>query len=153
MTDESRRAGKAADHSARVNKYLKRFYDEINRSLPEDQKVEFQLLDDEGYTAIQKGSATVGINVLEDHRILMFLSVIMKVPETRQLELFRKLLELNFLATSDAAFAIDRRNNHIYVRALRGLEGLDYEEFRDMLETVAEVADQFDDRLREEFAN
>lgn len=147
----SEEATTSSQYTRRVNKYLKQFYSEINRALPPDQQVEFQLLDNDGYTAVQKGSATVGINVLEDHGILMFLSAIMKVPETRQLELFRKLLELNFLATSDASFAIDRRNNQIYLRALRGLEGLDYEEFRDMLETVAEVADQFDDKLCEEF--
>jgi len=135
-----------------VNDYLKRFYEEINQALQEDERIQFNLLDEEGYTAIQKGSATVGINVLEDRGILMFISHIMKVPETQQLELFRKLLEYNFLATSDASFAIDRRNNQIYLRALRGLAGLDYGEFRDMLETVAMVADEFDDKLKEEFS-
>jgi len=139
------------DHKAIINQYLSRFYDELNTGLAESEKISFKLLDADGFTAVQKGSATVGINVLEDKGILIFLSAIMPVPESGQLDLYRKLLELNFLTTSDAAFAIDRRNNQIYLRALRGLEGLDYEEFVDMLETVATVADDFDDKLKQEF--
>lgn len=152
MSNKNPNGAENKSYTEAVNDYLKRFYEEINQALPEDERIQFQLLDEEGYTAIQKGSATVGINVLEDRGILMFISHIMKVPETRQLELFRKLLEYNFLATSDASFAIDRRNNQIYLRALRGLAGLDYGEFRDMLETVAMVADEFDDKLKEEFS-
>lgn len=152
MSNKNSTGAENKSYTEAVNDYLKRFYEEINQALPEDERIRFQLLDEEGYTAIQKGSATVGINVLEDRGILMFISHIMKVPETRQLELFRKLLEYNFLATSDASFAIDRRNNQIYLRALRGLAGLDYGEFRDMLETVAMVADEFDDKLKEEFS-
>ena len=39
--------------------------------------------------------------------VLLFLSAIMEVPQTRQIDFYRKLLELNFLRTSDGAFAID----------------------------------------------
>ncbi len=141
----------AKSHRDIVNSYLERFYGELNEGRPEEDQIPFKLLDDEGFTAIKKGSATVGINVLEDKGILLFLSDIMPVPDSNQLELFRKLLELNFLATSDASFAVDRRNDRIYLRALRGLEGLDYEEFADLLETVALVADEWDDKLRDEF--
>ena len=126
-----------------IDDYIKRFGELVN--------VEFDLLDDEGYTSVRRGSATVGINVLEDHRVLMFLSPMMEVPQKRQVELFRKLLELNFLSTSDGAFAIDREKNIIYLRALRGLDGLDFEEFVDMLDTIAGVADEWDDKLRAEF--
>jgi hypothetical protein len=38
------------------------------------------------------------------------------------------------------------------VRSLRRLSGLDYEEFEDLLETVGRVTDDWDDRLRAEFA-
>lgn len=154
MSDDiNSQGGGVVDYRDRVNQYIKRFNDSLNEGLPEEQKIEFKLLDGQGYTAVKKGSATVGINVLEDHGILLFLSVIMKVPEAKQLELYRKLLELNFLATSDGAFAIDARNNQVYLRALRGLEGLDYEEFVDILNTVAEIADEWDDKLREEFGS
>lgn len=126
-----------------VNEYLRSFGEKVG--------VTFDQLDDEGYTSVQRGSATVGINVLEDQRVLMFLCPIMQVPGESQLDLFRKLLELNFLATSDASFAIDREKNIIYLRALRGLDGLDFEEFVDLLDTVATIADEWDDKLRAEF--
>jgi hypothetical protein len=128
-----------------VNEYLKRFGDQVN--------VSFDALDEDGYTSVQRGSATIGINVLEEQRVLMFLSPMMPVPAQGQSDLYRKLLELNFLATSDAAFAIDKEKNIIYLRALRGLEGLDFEEFVDMLDTVASIADAWDDKLRAEFGD
>ena len=83
--------------------------------------------------------------------MLLFLSAIMKVPQTRQADFYRKLLELNFLRTSDGAFAIDAQNDYVYLRAFRGLAGIDYIEFVDMLDTVAQVADEWDDKLKEEF--
>ncbi len=126
-----------------VNEYLGRFGEQVG--------VSFDPLDGDGYTSVQRGSATVGINVLEDQRVLMFLSPIMAVPKEGQADLYRKLLELNFLATSDAAFAIDKDKGIIYLRALRGLEGLDFEEFVDLLDTVASIADDWDDKLRAEF--
>ena len=39
----------------------------------------------------------------------------------------------------------------VYLRALRRLSGLDYEEFEDLLHTMATVADEWDDRLAELF--
>jgi hypothetical protein len=128
-----------------VNAYIKRFGESVS--------VHFDPLDQDGYTSISCGSATVGINVLEDQGVLLFLTQIMPVPgdtET-QARLFRRLLELNFLATADGAFSIDKDRDIIYLRALRGLNGLDYDEFEDMLNTIANVADRWDDRLRDEF--
>jgi len=128
-----------------VNEYIRRFGEQVN--------VRFDPLDADGYTSVTRGSATVGINVLEDQGVLLFLSRIMDVPKEpeKQLQLYRKCLELNFLATSDAAFAIDKDKNQVYLRALRGLEGLDFEEFVDLLDTIATVADGWDDKLREMF--
>jgi hypothetical protein len=39
----------------------------------------------------------------------------------------------------------------VYLRILRRLEGLDYEEFDDLLHTIASVADEWDDKLRTSF--
>lgn len=128
-----------------VNDYLLRFGETVG--------VEFDPLDAEGYTSVQRGSATVGINVLEEHGVLMFLCPIMEVPDKGREDLYRKMLELNFLKTSDAAFAIDQETQIVYLRALRTLEGLDYEEFVDLLDTVATVADEWDDKLRAEFGS
>jgi hypothetical protein len=126
-----------------VNAYLKRFAEGAGTSL--------EPLDEAGYTQVRKGSASIGVNVLEDHGVLLFLAPLMGVPLTGRETLYRRLLELSFLATSDAAFAIDAQKDEIYIRALRRLSGLDYEEFEDLLDTVGKVADEWDDVLRREF--
>jgi hypothetical protein len=126
-----------------VNAYLRRFAERAGTSLDP--------LDDAGYTQVRKGSASVGINVLEDHGVLLFLAPVMRVPLTGLETFYRRLLELSFLTTSDAAFAIDAEKNEVYVRALRRLSGLDYEEFEDLLDTVGKVTDEWDDVLKKEF--
>ena len=127
-----------------VNAYVARFGEQAGAAI--------EPLDGGGYTQVRKGSATVGVNVLEDHGVLLLVAPIMPVPLTGQETLYRRLLELSFLTTSDAAFAIDAQRNEVVVRALRRLSGLDYEEFEDLLDTVGEVTDDWDDRLRAEFA-
>jgi hypothetical protein len=126
-----------------VNAYLERFGGRAGSPL--------EPLDASGYTQVRKGSASVGINVLEDHGVLLMLAPVMPVPMTGRETLYRRLLELSFLTTSDAAFAIDAQKDEVFVRALRRLSGLDYEEFEDLLDTVGKVADEWDDVLRKEF--
>lgn len=126
-----------------VNDYIRRFGLAVNVALDP--------LDEDGYTDVRRGSATVGINVLEEHGILLFLSRIMDVPREGREGFYRRLLELNFLVTSDGAFAIDKDRDAVYLRALRRLSSLDYEEFEDLLHTMATVADEWDDRLGELF--
>ena len=93
----------------------------------------------------------MGINVLEDHGVLLLRGAGHAIPHTGRETFYRRLLELSFLTTSDAAFAIDGHRDEVVVRALRRLSGLDYEEFEDLLETVGKVADDWDDTLRAEF--
>ncbi len=131
------------DARTMVNAYLKRFGERAGAAL--------ESLDASGYTLVRKGSAAVGINVLEDHGVILFVAPVMPVPQMGRETLYRRLLELSFLTTSDAAFAIDVERNEVVVRALRRLSGLDYEEFEDLLETVGKVADDWDDVLRAEF--
>jgi hypothetical protein len=109
------------------------------------------LLDATGYAQIKRGSAYVGVNVIEEGGVLMVLAPILQVPALRREELYRRLLELSFLATSDAAFAIDGSKDVIYARALRRLSGLDYEEFADLVETVGRIAEEHDEALAREF--
>jgi hypothetical protein len=132
------------DARAMVNAYLKRF--------AERGGITIEPLDDHGYTQARKGSASVGINVLEDHGVLLLMAPVMAVPKDRKEVFYRRLLELSFLTTSDAAFAIDKERDEVFVRALRRLSGLDYEEFEDLLETVGKVADEWDGALKKEFA-
>jgi hypothetical protein len=144
---EDRVTGRAyRDATEMVNDYIRRFGSAVG--------VELDPLDDDGYTDVRRGSATVGINVLHEHGILLFLSRIMDVPRDAAAReaFYRRLLELNFLVTSDAAFAIDKDKEAVYLRALRRLSGLDFEEFEDLLHTMASVADEWDDRLSQIFA-
>jgi len=131
------------DATEMVNDYIRRFGEAVG--------VELESLDGDGYTDVRRGSATEGINVLEEHGILLFLSKVLDVPREGRESFYRRLLELNFLVTSDGAFAIDKDRDAVYLRALRRLSGLDYEEFEDLLHTIATVADEWDDRLAELF--
>jgi hypothetical protein len=131
------------DANAMVNAYLERF---ATRS-----GVPLEPLDENGYTYARKGSASIAVNVLEDHGVLLLLSRVMAVPTVGREAFFRRLLELSFLTTADASFAIDATKDEVFVRALRRLSGLDYEEFEDLLETVGRVADEWDDALKREF--
>jgi hypothetical protein len=131
------------DAHAMVNAYLSRFAERSGNPMTP--------LDATGYTQVRKGSASVGVNVIDDHGVLLLLAPVMKVPAGNREGLYRRLLELSLLTTSDAAFAIDGKKDEVYVRALRRLSGLDYEEFEDLLETVGLVADEWDDTLRKEF--
>jgi hypothetical protein len=131
------------DARAMVNAYLARFAGRAG--------MEVGTLDDAGYVQVRAGSAIVAISVMEDVGVLILLAPIMKVPKLNREALYRRLLETSFLLTSDAAFAIDSEKDEITVRALRRLSGLDYEEFEDLLNTVGNVADTWDDTLRAEF--
>jgi hypothetical protein len=133
-----------ADAPAMVNAYIERFVERSGKPV--------HPLDDSGYTQVRTGSVSVGINVLEDHGVLLFLAPVMHVPASSNERFYRRLLELSFLQTADAAFAIDEQKDEVYVRALRRLSGLDYEEFEDLLDTVGKVADEWDDVLKKEFA-
>jgi hypothetical protein len=126
-----------------VNAYLERFVERSGKAV--------SALDDSDYTQVRVGSVSVGINVLEDHGVLMFMAPVMHVPTRERERFYRRLLELSFLQTADAAFGIDEQKDEVFVRALRRLSGLDYEEFEDLLDTVGKVADEWDDVLKKEF--
>ena len=127
-----------------INEYLTRF--------GREREVAFDPLNEQGFTNIARGSATVRVNVLDEHGVLLLLAPVMPVPEKNTEDFYRRLLELSFLATSDAAFAIDKKTEMVYLRILRRLEGLDYDEFEDLLHTIATVADEWDDKLKAQFA-
>ena len=133
-----------------VNAYLRR-YSERHGLQDESGANVVPELDDSGYVQTQRGSATIGVNVLEDQGVLMVFSPIMAVPITGREAFYRRLLELSFVTTSDAAFAINKPQDEVVVRCLRRLSALDYEEFEDILNTVGEVADRWDDELVSEF--
>jgi hypothetical protein len=136
------------DATRMVNAYLMRFSQRAGLAGP---GVPVPELDDGGYAQVQRGSATIGINVLEEQGVLMVFSPIMPVPLAGREAFYRRLLELSFVTTSDAAFAVNATRDEVVVRCLRRLSALDYEEFEDILATVGEVADRWDDELIKDF--
>jgi len=128
------------DHRVRIAEYLDRFGRERNLNLPP--------LADDGVGSIQRGSAVVTIHVLVDKNILLLLSRVAKHPVLDESGL-RKLLSASFTETGDAAFALHPQTGDLYLRILRGLEGLDYEEFEDIVHSIAQTADHWDDKIGE----
>jgi hypothetical protein len=126
------------DYKARIAEYFDRFGRERNLSLPP--------LGDDGVGTIQRGSAVVSIHVLENKGILLLLARVAKQPKLDEARM-KKLLMASFLETNDAAFALHPQTQDLYLRILRGLEGLDYEEFEDSLHSIAQTADRWDDEI------
>jgi hypothetical protein len=128
------------DQRARIAEFFDRFARERNLTLPP--------LGADGVGSIQRGTAVVTIHVLADKNVLLVLSRIAKQPtldETRA----KKLLAASFIETGDAAFALHPQTGDLYLRALRGLDGLGYEEFEDLVHSIAQTADHWDDKISE----
>ena len=138
-------ASTAADHRVRIDEFIARFGHERN--------LELAPLSDDGISQVQRGSAIVSIHVVPEQGVLLLLSRVMQAPESGGESMFRRLLELSFVATGDAAFAINPKTNEVFLRCLRTLDGLDYEEFEDLVHTIATVADEWDDKLRKQFGS
>ena len=138
------------DATRMVAAYLARFSQRAGLCDPAGEPL-VPTLDEGGYAQVQRGSAIIGINVLEEQGVLMVFSPIMPVPIAGREAFYRHLLELSFVTTSDASFAVNKQRDEVVVRCLRRLSALDYEEFEDILTTVGEVADRWDDELIKEF--
>lgn len=135
------------DATSMINAYLARY---AKRATAIGAQVSPHL-DESGYAEVQRAELVIGVNVLEDRGVLMVFAPIMRVPVTGREAFYRYLLELSFIATSDAAFAIDQNNDEIVARCLRRLSALDYEEFEDIVTTVGNVANQWHDLLVRKF--
>jgi len=131
------------NHKARVAEFLQRFGHERNLTLPP--------LSEDGVGSVQRGSAVVTIHVLLEKDVLLVLSKVAEAP-TLDAKQAKRLLEASFLDTGDAAFAIHPQTGDLYLRIFRGLTGLDYEEFEDILHSIARSADHWDDKLAAELA-
>lgn len=128
------------DYRARIAEFFDRFGRERNLNLPP--------LSEDGVGSIQRGSAVVTIHVLADKNVLLLLSRIAKQPTLDEARA-RKLLAASFTETGDAAFALHPNTGDLYLRILRGLDGLDYEEFEDLVHSIAQTADHWDNLIAE----
>jgi hypothetical protein len=128
------------DPRARIAEFFARFGRERNLNLPP--------LSDDGVGSIQRGTAVVTIHVLVDKNVLLLLSRVAEQPELDETRA-KKLLAASFTDTGDAAFALHPKTGDLYLRILRGLDGLDYDEFEDIVHSIAQTADRWDDRIKE----
>jgi hypothetical protein len=140
MADEPERP---QDPRVRVAEFLARFGRERNLNLPP--------LGEDGVGMIQRGSAVVTIHVLPEKGVLLLLSRVAKQPKLDEASA-RRLLALSFTETGDSAFALHPQTGDLYLRILRGLDNLDYEEFEDIVHSIAKTADHWDDKLTAELA-
>src|SRR5580692_10375270 len=123
---------------ARVADYLARFARDRDLTLPP--------LAADGTGSIQRGSAVVTIHVLDDKGVLLLLAKVADKPAI-DAAYAKRVLEASFVETGDSAFALHPQTGDLYLRILRGLAGLDYEEFEDLVHSIATTADAWDDRL------
>ncbi|MEJ7602802.1 MAG: CesT family type III secretion system chaperone [Kofleriaceae bacterium] len=133
----------AVDPQARIADFLARFGRERNLTLPP--------LSPEGLGSIQRGSAVVTIHVLGARGVLLLLAKVADTPALDHAHA-KRLLALSFVETGDAAFALHPETGDLYLRILRGLDGLDYEKFEDLVHSIAKTADHWDDKLAAELA-
>lgn len=126
--------------SERVNGFLSRFGDAVD--------TDFDALDETGFSELRYGDLAIGVTVNAERGLLLLLAPLMEVPKEAGADFFRRLLELNFVATGPCALALDADKPHVYLRGIRALQGLSYEEFEVLLQTLATVAVEMRERLR-----
>lgn len=101
---------------------------------------------------VKKGSAEIAILVVdqEDFWQLRVVSAVMTVDDKVDLpKLYKKVLELNAHEVVGAAFAL--KGPHVMLRSQRSTRDLDQSEVHDIVHRVQEYADDWDDKLVEEF--
>lgn len=122
--------------------------DKLNKFLTKMYKIGL----DENYRAMLKsGNAPVAVVAVPKKDLLLVSSPVIDLPEENLLPLFRKLLTLNLTETQDAAFAINEVAGTIDLQIKRPLEHLDYSELQRAVNTVALVADKYNDMLAKDF--
>lgn len=126
------------DPKSRVARFLDRFAKDRNLTLPP--------LSEDGVGSIQRGSAVVTIHVRAEQGVLLLLAKVAAAPAL-DAALARRLLTASFVETGDAAFALHPQTGDLYLRILRGLDGLDYEEFEELVHSIAKTADHWDDKF------
>lgn len=108
--------------------------------------------------SLQRGSAPVQVMLLSvpvgDNIIREFLQAaapIIKVPKGKELDFYRRLLELNDVKLG-VKLSIQSGTDQVWALYERDLIGMDYTELETCLEDLGYWADEFDDLLRNEFA-
>lgn len=103
----------------------------------------------EGMYRLTWGSATV-VCAARGSAVVAIAPMFASLPKTRTEEFCKRILKLNAEMGGTAAFAI-QTDGSVVLQCGRGLEGMDPEELKLLLNTVGKFADDYDDLLDEEF--
>lgn len=101
---------------------------------------------------IRKGSAIISIDLVEhpdSYRVRVSAVVMTLDIKVNRLALFQRLLNLNALEVTGAAFAL--QEDEVLLLSERSTLDLDRSELRDLICVVRSFADAFDDTLVDEF--
>ncbi len=98
---------------------------------------------------IKWGSATLVTGTVGEG-IVVIAPLFDSPPENNTEAFYKRLLEINAEMGGTAALAV-QRDGSVVLQVGRGVTGLDAGEFGLMLGTVGKFADEYDDKLRDEF--
>lgn len=120
-------------------------------SLEENQSAMVSHTDDGYLWKFKYGSVEVYVMLTgtSDDDIFKVWSSVLKLPARNELELFRKLMELNGTTTFEACFGIV--SDQVIVSAARTVAGLSPAEVSRNITVVASIADENDEALQAEF--
>jgi len=106
---------------------------------------------------VKRGSANIDIMLLEipvgNNQIREFLqaaSPIINVPKGKEMQFYRRLLELNDVKLG-VKLSMQKDSEQVWALTERDLIGMDYSEMQTVLEDIGFWADEFDDILNKEF--
>ncbi|MGG6293785.1 YbjN domain-containing protein [Leptolyngbya sp. AN02str] len=120
-------------------------------SLQEDQSAMVSHSEQGHLWKFKYGSVEVYVQLTgeSDEDMLTIWSPVLRLPASKEPELMRRLLELNWSSTFEAHFGI--LDSEVVVTAQRSVEGLTASEVSRNITIVATLADNYDDALQEEF--
>jgi hypothetical protein len=104
---------------------------------------------DDHLVRLQWGSAFV-IAGISGSAVVAIAPLFRAIPEGKELQFYKKLLEHNAYMGGMASFAL-QPDGWVVLHAGRALKGIDGQEFATMVAGVGRFADQFDDQLIDEF--
>jgi len=107
--------------------------------------------------SLKRGSAHIDVMLLEVpvgegviREFIQVASPIIKVPKGKELQFYRRLLELNDVKLG-VKLSIQKDTDQVWALAERDLIGIEYSEMVTVMEDLGFWADQFDDLLTSEF--
>ena len=102
----------------------------------------------EGQWNLKKGSANVWVDIWEtddgSYGYFQCVAPVVKVPEKNKKAFYEEILEINHRLYG---VGMTKYGEHIFIKTIRELEGLDENEMMAMLNRIGNYADDYDDLL------